>query len=79
MNAVGGKTKTCVTDRVYRVNSMGIRIIKKAHLPVLVVFLLACTSCSDAPDTLVTEGYDEKEMEAAIARAKVKLMYSLTN
>jgi len=32
--------------------------------------MLAFCSCSQKPDTLVTEGYDQKEMDAAIARAR---------
>jgi uncharacterized protein YegJ (DUF2314 family) len=34
----------------------------------MAVLLLA--GCSKKPDTLVSEGYDEKEMDAAIARAR---------
>ena len=36
----------------------------------LVFLILACCSCSKSPETLVKGGYDEKEMDAAIARAR---------
>jgi uncharacterized protein YegJ (DUF2314 family) len=36
----------------------------------LVLFILACCSCSKSPETLVEGGYDEQEMDAAIARAQ---------
>ncbi len=36
----------------------------------LLVLALACCSCSSKPSTLVEGGYDEKEMDAAIARAR---------
>src|SRR4030095_2447506 len=43
----------------------------KTHTTLAVVFLiLACCSCSKSPETLVRGGYDEKEMDAAIARAR---------
>ena len=35
----------------------------------LALLILAYCSCSKTPDTLVEGGYDEQEMEAAIARA----------
>src|SRR5262245_60793682 len=50
----------------------GIRFatIIKTKVVVLLVFgILACSS-STKPDTLVTEGYDQQEMDAAIARAR---------
>ena len=34
------------------------------------LFILACCSCSKSPETLVEGGYDEQEMDAAIARAQ---------
>ena len=34
------------------------------------ILLLACCSCSKKPETLVEGGYDEKEMDAAMARAR---------
>ena len=43
----------------------------KSKTALVVVFLiLACGACSKTPDTLVKGGYDEQEMEAAIARAR---------
>ena len=43
----------------------------KTHTALVVVFLiLTCCACSKAPETLVRGGYDEQEMEAAIARAR---------
>lgn len=43
----------------------------RRHLRTLLpLLLLVCCSCNKTPDTLVTGGYDEKEMEAAIAKAK---------
>ena len=43
----------------------------KAKTALVVVFLiLVCGACSKTPDTLVKDGYDEQEMEAAIARAR---------
>ena len=43
----------------------------KTHTTLSVVFLiLACCSCSKSPETLVKGGYDEQEMDAAIARAR---------
>jgi len=43
----------------------------KTHTILSVLFLiLACCSCSKSPDTLVKGGYDEQEMDAAIARAR---------
>ena len=42
----------------------------KTHIKLLLVFvLLACCSCSKPTDTVIKD-YDEKEMEAAIARAR---------
>ena len=42
----------------------------KSHRNLLLVFvILACCSCSKSPDTVITD-YDEKEMDAAIARAR---------
>lgn len=41
--------------------------------PLLLVFLtlvLAAAGCRDKPDTLITAPYDEKAMDAAIARAR---------
>ena len=43
----------------------------KTHSTLSVVFLiLVCCSCSKSPETLVKGGYDEQEMDAAIARAR---------
>ena len=36
----------------------------------VVFVILMCCSCSKKPDTLVEGGYDEQEMDAAIARAR---------
>ena len=36
----------------------------------ILMLALACWSCSSKPDTLVEGGYDEQEMNAAIARAR---------
>ena len=36
----------------------------------LVATLLVLLGCNDLPETLVASGYDEKEMDAAIARAQ---------
>jgi uncharacterized protein YegJ (DUF2314 family) len=43
------------------------------HLLLLVLVCLCCCGCGgadDKPDTLIQSGFDEKEMEAAIARAQ---------
>jgi len=37
---------------------------------VVVFLILMCCSCSKKPETLVEGGYDEQEMDAAIARAR---------
>ncbi|MCM3869180.1 MAG: DUF2314 domain-containing protein [Pyrinomonadaceae bacterium] len=43
----------------------------KTHRTLWLVFLiLAFCSCSKSPETLVRGGYDEKEMDAAITRAR---------
>jgi uncharacterized protein YegJ (DUF2314 family) len=43
----------------------------KTHITSLFVFLiLVCCSCSKSPDTLIKGGYDQQEMDAAIARAR---------
>ena len=43
----------------------------KTNTTFVVVFLiLMCCSCSKKPETLVEGGYDEQEMDAAIARAR---------
>ena len=43
----------------------------KAHIALcLVLLILVCCSCSKSPKTLVKGGYDEQEMDAAIARAR---------
>ena len=43
----------------------------KTRTALAVVFLVvALCACSKAPETLVKGGYDEEEMEAAIARAR---------
>ena len=43
----------------------------KTKTALVVVFLtLLCCACSKTPETLVKGGYDEQEMEAAIARAR---------
>lgn len=47
--------------------------MKKHLLIFLALSLLLVCSCSRQPDTLVTGGYDEKEMEAAIARARAEV------
>lgn len=36
----------------------------------VVFMILMCCSCSKKPDTLIEGGYDEQEMDAAIARAR---------
>ena len=36
----------------------------------LVLFILACCSCNKSPETLVEGGYDQQEMDDAIARAR---------
>ena len=42
----------------------------KTHTSLLlVIVILACCSCSKSSDTLITD-YDQKEMDAAIARAR---------
>lgn len=42
----------------------------KSHTKLLLFFvILACCSCSKSPDTVIKD-YDEKEMDAAIARAR---------
>ena len=38
-------------------------------LPLAVLFL-ACCACGRSPETLVEGGYDQQEMDAAIARAR---------
>ena len=48
----------------------------KQLLPHLLT-LLVCVSCSKAPDTLVCE-YDEKQMDAAIAKAKSSVQDFIT-
>lgn len=43
----------------------------KTHITLsLVLFILACCSCSKSPETLVEGDYDQQEMDAAIARAR---------
>ena len=43
----------------------------KTHIALSLLFLiLVCCSCSKTPETLVKGGYDEQEMDAAIARAR---------
>ena len=43
----------------------------KTHTTLSLVFLIiACCSCSKSPETLIKGGYDEQEMDAAIARAR---------
>ena len=41
----------------------------KHNSPFLALLLVLC-GCSKMPDTLIKSGYDEKEMDAAIARAR---------
>ena len=51
----------------------------KTHTTLSLVFLiLACCSCSKSPETLITGGYDEKEMDAAIARARSEVDQFIT-
>jgi uncharacterized protein YegJ (DUF2314 family) len=40
------------------------------HRFFIILLAAAFSACSTKPDTLITSGYDEKEMEAAIARAR---------
>lgn len=43
----------------------------KTHLSLsLAIVAIACCSCESKPETLVEGGYDEKEMKAAIERAR---------
>ena len=35
----------------------------------LILLLISCIACNKTPDTLIESGYDEQEMETAIARA----------
>jgi uncharacterized protein YegJ (DUF2314 family) len=39
----------------------------------LLVLTLLLIGCSKTPETLVTEGYDEQQMEAAMARARAEV------
>jgi len=39
----------------------------------LALAILVLSSCNKKPDTLITSGYDEKEMDAAIARARSEI------
>lgn len=39
----------------------------------MILMAMICCSCSKKPETLVKGGYDEKEMEAAIARARSEI------
>jgi uncharacterized protein YegJ (DUF2314 family) len=43
-----------------------------------VILILACCSCTKTPDTLVKDGYDEQEMDAAIARARSEVDVFIT-
>jgi uncharacterized protein YegJ (DUF2314 family) len=45
-------------------------ITTKCVLLLLLLLILSGCSTNDAPDTLIEGGYDEEEMEAAIARAR---------
>jgi uncharacterized protein YegJ (DUF2314 family) len=47
-----------------------IRIKTPTTFSLVFLMLLACCSCSKAPETLIKGGYDEREMDAAIARAR---------
>jgi len=43
----------------------------KSHVGLpLALLILACCSCSKTPETLIEDGYDEQEMDAAIAKAR---------
>ncbi|MGI8979728.1 MAG: YegJ family protein [Pirellulaceae bacterium] len=43
----------------------------KPHIRLFLLLLVGmCCSCSSKPSTLIESGYDEKEMDAAIARAR---------
>jgi uncharacterized protein YegJ (DUF2314 family) len=39
----------------------------------ILFFIIFCFSCSKPPETLVEGGYDEKEMDAAISRARAEV------
>jgi uncharacterized protein YegJ (DUF2314 family) len=47
-------------------------------LQLLALVLLFATGCSKKPDTLVTDGYDEKAMAAAISRAQQEVDVFIT-
>jgi len=49
---------------------MNEKLMKLHSRLLLLVLALTCTSCGGKPETLVEGGYDEKEMDAAIARAR---------
>ena len=51
-----------------RINTIFLQSVQE-ELSVVFLILLCC-ACSKAPETLVKGGYDEEEMEAAIARAR---------
>jgi uncharacterized protein YegJ (DUF2314 family) len=44
--------------------------VRRSSSSLLLLVALACCSCGGKPETLVEGGYDEKEMDAAIARAQ---------
>ena len=48
-------------------------ITTKRVLLLLLLLILSGCSTNDAPDTLIEGGYDEQEMEAAIARARSEI------
>lgn len=60
--------------RALRFFPCGTGTTKKPNLIILTVAVVAFAfGCSKKPETLVTEGYDNKAMDAAIARARAEV------